>query len=146
MLSKLADISVSVPVIMDLTATIGRELHEQLQQRASAHQEQALQAEYAERPGLATVAIDGGRIMTRAEGRRGVHEQAWKETKNACLLTMSSSPSEQDPHPELPMCFTDKRYVETLSVTCTAQQPFRLKPRKTQGFRHRLRRRGMGCR
>ena len=65
--------------------------------------------------------------MTRAEGTRGVHDQAWKETKNACLMTMSSTPSEQDPHPELPTCFTNRQYVEQLvreihSSTCRAPQ------------------------
>jgi hypothetical protein len=114
MLLKLAEISVSVPTIMDLTATIGRELREQLQQQASAHAEQTLEPQYAEPPGLAAVSVDGGRIMTRAEAGRGVHDQGWKETKNACLLTMSSSWSEQDPHPELPACFGNQSYVETL--------------------------------
>jgi hypothetical protein len=114
MLEKLAELSVSVPLIMDLTATIGRELHEQLQQQASSHQAETLEPQHPEPPGLATVSVDGGRIMTRAEAGRGVHAQAWKETKNACLLTMSSSPSEQDPHPELPGCFANQKYVETL--------------------------------
>jgi hypothetical protein len=52
--------------------------------------------------------------MTRATAGRGVHEQAWKETKNACLLTMSSSTWAEDPHPELPACFVNRRYVEKL--------------------------------
>jgi hypothetical protein len=52
--------------------------------------------------------------MTRVEAGRGVHGQAWKETKNACLMTMSSSPSEDDPHPQLPACFRDRSYVEQL--------------------------------
>jgi hypothetical protein len=114
MLHKLADITVSVPTIMELTALIGHELHQQLQQQALSHQAQTLQPHYAQPPGVAAVAVDGGRIMTRAEAGRGVHDQAWKETKNACLLSMSSSPSQQDPHPELPACFASRKYVETL--------------------------------
>jgi hypothetical protein len=114
MLRKLADVSVSVPTIMELTSMIGQELHQQLQQQAAAHQEQTLEPQHPEPPSVATVAMDGGRIMTRAEAGRGVHDQAWKETKNACLLTMSSSVSEEDPHPELPTCFANPKYVETL--------------------------------
>ena len=57
---------------------------------------------------MAAVSVDGGRIMTRAEAGRGVHEQAWKETKNACLMTMSSATSQDDPHPQLPTCFSDQ--------------------------------------
>ena len=52
--------------------------------------------------------------MTRADAGRGVHDQKWKETKNGCLMTMSSVVSEHDPHPELPACFRDRSYVEQL--------------------------------
>lgn len=114
MLRKLADIQVSVPQIMELSGEIGQELFDQLEHQADAHAQQSLQPEHVEVPNLAVVSIDGGRIMTRAVGGRGVHEQAWKETKNACLLTMSSTPAEQDPHPELPRCFGDRRHVEQL--------------------------------
>lgn len=114
MLWKLAEVSVSVPEVLDLSAMIGQELREDLQQQATAHAERALKPEYAESPSLVAVSVDGGRIMTRAEAGRGVHDQAWKETKNACLMTMSGSPSEEDPHPELPACFSDRQYVEKL--------------------------------
>jgi len=114
MLSKLAEIEVSVPTIMDFTAVIGEELRDHLQQQADAHAEKELQPQFPEPPKVVSVSVDGGRIMTRADAGRGVHEQAWKETKNACLLTMSSSVSEEDPHPQLPTCFTDKAYVDTL--------------------------------
>jgi hypothetical protein len=114
MLAKLAEVSISIPEIMELSGTIGQELCEHFQQQATAHAQQTLKPEYAQPPSLAAVSVDGGRIMTRAEAGRGVHEQAWKETKNACLMTMSSSPSEQDPHPELPACFSDRSYVEQL--------------------------------
>lgn len=114
MLRKLAEISVSVPLISDYTAEIGAELQIHLQQQAQRHAEQKLLPEHAEPPSVATVSVDGGRIMTRAESGRGVHEPAWKETKNACLLTMSSSVSKADPHSELPTCFQQQAYVERL--------------------------------
>jgi hypothetical protein len=114
MLSKLAEVSVSVPQIMDLSGEVGQELKEQLYRQADAYAEGALQPKHAEPPSLAVVSVDGGRIMTRADGTRGVHEPAWKETKNACLLTMSSIISPDDPHPELPTCFSDRDYVEKL--------------------------------
>lgn len=128
MLEKLAGVSVSVSVIGDLTATIGKELQEHLQQQADSHQAGTLNSQHTEPPGLATVSIDGGRIMTREAAGRGVHDQKWKETKNACLLTMSSSPSEEDPHPELPGCFANEQYVETLvrdmhTTTAVGQSP-----------------------
>jgi hypothetical protein len=114
MLRKLADVSVSVPEIMELSSMIGRELREHLEEQAAAHAEQTLQPQYAQAPSVVAVSTDGGRIMTRAEGERGVHDQAWKESKNACLMTMSSTLSDDDPHPELPACFQDRAYVEQL--------------------------------
>lgn len=111
---KQAEIKVSEPEIMDLTGMIGKELHEHLTEQSEAHANEKLQPEFPEPPNLVAVAPDGGRIMTRAVGGRGIHEQAWKETKNACLLTMSSKPSAEDPHPELPACFASRKYVEKL--------------------------------
>jgi hypothetical protein len=114
MLRKLAELSISVPEILALSSMIGRELREHLEEQAAAHAERTLPPQYAQAPSLAVVSTDGGRIMTRAEGKRGVHDQAWKESKHACLMTMSSTPVEHDPHPELPACFQDRDYVEQL--------------------------------
>ncbi len=114
MLRKLAELSISVPTIRDLSGMIGQELREHLEEQATKHAQQTLQPQYRQTPSVAVVSTDGGRIMTRAEGERGVHAQAWKESKNACLMTMSSTPSEHDPHPELPGCFQDRGYVEQL--------------------------------
>lgn len=114
LLLKLAELDVSAPLIEDYTSEIGGELHAHLQQQAAAHAAGTLQPQHAEPPSVATISVDGGRIMTRAEGVRGVHEQAWKETKNACLQTMSSTTFEEDPHPQLPMCFQQPAYVEKL--------------------------------
>ena len=114
MLWKQAEISVSVDTIMSLTGMIGEELAVRLREQTTAHAQGSLQPEYAEAPNLVAVSVDGGRIMTRADAGRGVHGQGWKETKNACLLTMSSSPSQDDPHPDLPTCFSQRGYVEKL--------------------------------
>ena len=135
MLRKLAELSISVPEIMELSSMIGQELREHLEEQAAAHAAQTLEPQYAQAPSLAVVSTDGGRIMTRAEGERGVHDQAWKETKNACLMTMSSTPSEQDPHPELPTCFKDRAYVEQLvrEIHSTASRGRRI-PGKSRRF------------
>ena len=90
---KLAEIKVSVPQIIEMSGEIGQELHEHLQTQAEAHRDQTLKPQHAEPPNCVAVSTDGGRIMTRADAGRRVHEQAWKETKNACLMTMSSTPS-----------------------------------------------------
>jgi hypothetical protein len=127
-IQKLAEISVSAPTIREMSDTIGEELEEQLQQQAAAHANGNLQPEYPEPPQVAAVAIDGGRIMTRDKAGRGVHRQAWKETKNACLHTMSSKLFEEDPHPALPSCFANQAHVEKLvreihSATVGSEEP-----------------------
>jgi len=63
-------------------------------------------------PELAVVECDGGRIRTREpEQGRGVHGQAWRETKNANLLRMTHQTFAEDPEPELPRAFADPQRV-----------------------------------
>jgi hypothetical protein len=66
---------------------------------------------------LASVSCDGGRMQTRqAESRPGVHDPHWRETKNALFLRMNSDCFEEDPHPQLPACFADRRHMKELLV------------------------------
>jgi hypothetical protein len=67
-------------------------------------------------PELAVVEADGGRIRTRKPGQgRGVHGEAWRETKNANLLRMTHKTFAEDPEPELPRAFTDPGRVAKLA-------------------------------
>jgi hypothetical protein len=60
--------------------------------------------------------------MTRQPGQGpGVHQQAWKETKNAGLFRMISRVSEEDPHPELPAAFADRAQVAQLAEMATPE-------------------------
>ncbi len=68
-------------------------------------------------PRLAAVFIDGGRLHTRSEAPAqgpGAHNPAWREDKVADLVTMSTKGHGDDPHPELPECFTKKKEVVQL--------------------------------
>jgi hypothetical protein len=67
-------------------------------------------------PQLAVVQCDGGRILTRHPNQGpGVHQQAWKETKNAGLFRMTSEEMAEDPHPALPAAFADEFHVAQLA-------------------------------
>jgi len=69
-------------------------------------------------PQVAVVQCDGGRILTREPGcGPGVHQQAWKETKNAGLFRMTSEIATDDPHPELPSAFADRARLAKLTET-----------------------------
>ncbi len=48
MLRKLAELSVSVPTILDLSSMVGRELREHLEEQAQAHAEQTLQPRHSQ--------------------------------------------------------------------------------------------------
>lgn len=66
---------------------------------------------------LASVSCDGGRMQTRlAGGGSGVHEPHWRETKNSIFLRMNGVCFEEDPHPQLPTCFADRRRMKELLV------------------------------
>lgn len=64
---------------------------------------------------LAAVQIDGGRMQTRTAGRGpGVHDPHWRENKNAGFYRMQGDCFEDDPHPELPSCFSSKKQMRSL--------------------------------
>jgi hypothetical protein len=66
-------------------------------------------------PGVVAIEVDGGRIRTRAEAAGpGVHQARNKEDKIACLVTLHSEVSAQDPRPEPPPSFLLPRRVERL--------------------------------
>lgn len=81
-------------------------------------------------PEVAVVSCDGGRIRTREPGRGpGVHDPAWRETKNASFEKMTSSvPLEEDPCPRLPDTFRQVSHVANIaetapfSVECSPEQ------------------------
>ncbi|MBX3439027.1 MAG: hypothetical protein KF861_16170 [Planctomycetaceae bacterium] len=75
-------------------------------------------------PQLAVVMFDGGRMMTRQPERGpGVHEQAWRETKNASLESMTHQRHAEDPRPELPLCFQEPEHVAELAGTAALPVP-----------------------
>ena len=75
-------------------------------------------------PQLAVVMFDGGRMMTREPGHGpGVHQQAWRETKNASLESMAHRSHAEDPRPELPACFQDVQHVAAIAGTAALPVP-----------------------
>jgi hypothetical protein len=116
--------AVSPKTIQRITHVVGNELAER---RDAAEDEdvESLARPPEAPPELAVVQCDGGRIRTRCEDRGpGVHEERWRETKNACLLRMSHATFSEDPHCELPRAFRDPRKVAQL----TEKEPIPLLP------------------
>jgi hypothetical protein len=113
--------AVSAKTIQRITHVIGKELA--ARRDAEDGSEKSLARPPEAPPELAVVECDGGRIRTRQEGNGpGVHEEQWRETKNACLLRMSHETFSEDPHSQLPRAFRDPQKVANL----TEKQPLPL--------------------
>lgn len=117
-LAKLGDISITGRHLGNLAANIGEELASQRDARTEAYFAQDLPREHT-RPdtpiALATVSIDGGRMQTRVDGGpNGVQDPRWRENKNGLFMRMTGVAFEEDPHPDLPACFRDRRYMKKL--------------------------------
>jgi hypothetical protein len=112
-----AEITISGRQVGRIAHGLGAELEDDRDRRVEEFQNQQAKPEVSVVPRLAVVIVDGGRLQTRSEepGQGpGIHDPAWREDKVANLLTMSTQSHDQDPHPELPRCFTKKREVVEL--------------------------------
>jgi len=103
---------------------VGEQLRHDRERRVAEFQNNQAKPEAPVAPGLAVVAVDGGRLQTRSEvpGQGpGVHDPAWREDKVANLLTMNTQSHDRDPHPELPRGFTRKKSVVEVVQGITGQ-------------------------
>jgi hypothetical protein len=114
-LELVGEFSISGRHVNRLAEEIGTEMAVQRDQATEDYVHHRRQRPTAPAPELVSIALDGGRIMTRATGRgAGVHDHGWKEDKVACLLTLQGKTSAEDPHPEPPKCFLDAPRVDKL--------------------------------
>lgn len=123
-LEKLAEIKISGRQLGRITEEIGTEMARQRDLKTACHQRKTLPVAVAGVPSLAVVEIDGGRYQARdpaAVAGPGAHGVGWKEDKVASLVTMTGTTFDQDPHPDLPTCFTDKKGVAKLVKGLTSQ-------------------------
>jgi len=118
LLEIVGEIKIAGRQLNKLTAKIGSELTATRDARTEAYFNQPLprQPNPPSTPiALASVSCDGGRMQTRTEGTgRGVQNPHWRETKNALFLRMSGVFFDEDPHPQLPAPFADRRRMKDL--------------------------------
>jgi hypothetical protein len=109
------DLSISGRHINRLTEEIGAEMQQQRDRDTEDYVHHRRQPPQQPPPQVAAIALDGGRIQTRAPGQGvGVHQQQWKEDKVACLLSLECPTFTVDPHPEPPRCFLDAPRVDEM--------------------------------
>lgn len=114
-LDVVGEIAISGRHVNRLTEEIGLELAAQRDRETEDYVHHRRQPPTVPAPEVVAIALDGGRVQTRASGQgTGVHEQQWKEDKVACLLTLQGKTFAEDPHPEPPRCFVDAPKVDAL--------------------------------
>jgi hypothetical protein len=112
-----AEVAISGRQVGRIAHEVGAQLRQQRDRRVEGFRDRQAQPETPVVPRLAVVIVDGGRLQTRTEGPGrgpGIRDPAWREDKVADLLTMGTRSHAEDPHPELPRCFTKKREVVEL--------------------------------
>jgi hypothetical protein len=115
-LRALGNIRVSPTHLQRLCERVGGEWAAARDADVEAFRMGQLQPTHAAPPAVAAVMLDGGRLQTRAaEAGRGVHGQAWQETKVACCLSLSSPEKAVDPQPEPPPAFLEPPRVARLT-------------------------------
>ena len=118
-LADLAEITIGQRQTGRIAHEIGEQLRQDRDHRVAslAKKNEPAKPEVCIVSPLAVVLIDGGRLHTRSDAPTqgpGVHDPAWREDKIADLVTMSTQSHAEDPHPQLPTCFTKKKEVVEL--------------------------------
>ncbi len=116
-LQALAEVSISPTHLRRVSERIGREWAQARDQEVQAFRDDKLLCAYAAAPPAAAVLLDGGRLQTRADDSgQGVQDPKWRETKVACCLSLSSKEQAEDPQPEPPRKFLDRKRVAELAA------------------------------
>jgi len=115
LLAVVGEIEISSRQINRIAECVGQRLLDQQRERSAQHANKQLPVEVENIPPLAVVEVDGGRIRTRKEQQGcGTHHPAWRESKTALFMRMSSEVSDKDPADDLPSSLLSRRHVRRL--------------------------------
>jgi len=124
-LKSLAGITISAQHVRRLTEEVGGELAARRDREVEDYVHHRRVEPGDPIPSGVVVAVDGGRIETRVPtpGKGpGIHEHGWKEDKVACLYALDGPAFGEDPHPQPPRAFTDRKRVDELARDTHAQR------------------------
>lgn len=125
-LERLAELPISAKHVQRITERLGHERTGQRDHQVEQMRAGALQPLYRQPPKVVAVHVDAGKIRLRTEdGRPGVREPHWSDTKVACLQTYRSMPWGHDPQPDPPALFLDPPRVVRL---CQEMEQIRSNP------------------
>lgn len=118
----LCDVSISPRHVQQLTHEVGTAMAAARDAQAEARRHRVLEPRVTTAPAVVVVAVDGGRLRTRAPGcGPGVHGAEGKEDKVACLATLTAVAGDVDPCPEPPPSFVEPRRIQRLVAQMKGQ-------------------------
>ena len=124
-LTELAELEISDQRVRRATIRIGNERVQERDQQTAAHQALPLPQQRTspveQTPEAVCIEMDGGRMQIRERG--AAEEEAeeppsdgfWREMKVGCLTTLKSQVHAQDPCPQLPAVFTDRKKMAKIA-------------------------------
>jgi hypothetical protein len=114
-LNRLAEVVISAKHVQRLTERLGQERAAQRDQEVAHRRAGTLKPRHAQPPAVAVVHVDAGKLQLRAEdGRPGVRQAHWGDTKVGCFQTYAAPTHRRDPQPQPPKAFTDPARVQRL--------------------------------
>ena len=125
-LRRLAELPISAKHVQRLTARLGRERAGRRDRDVERMKAGRLAPAHAQPPRVAAIHLDAGKIQLRADdGRVGVRQPRWSDTKVGCFLTYTAPGGHEDPQPQPPKAFLDPPHVMRL---CQELQQVRADP------------------
>ena len=125
-LDRVGELCISAKHVQRITERLGRERAQQRDQEVQQMKAGRLQATYRQPPPVAAIHLDAGKIRLRADdGKAGVRQPHWSDTKVGCFQTYASIPCQQDPQPDPPALFLDPPRVVRL---CQEMEQIRGQP------------------
>ena len=114
-LKRLAELSISVKHVQRITQRLGRERAAQRDRDVEQMKAGKLVPAHAQPPRVAAIHLDAGKVQLRQDdGRIGVRQPHWSDTKVGCLLTYTAPSGNTDPQPKPPKAFLDPPRVMRL--------------------------------
>lgn len=114
-LRRLADVEIGPKHVQRITCRLGRERADHRDRQVRALKDRRLVPVHVQPPTTVAIHLDAGKIQMRADdGRVGVREPHWRDTKAASLETYTTTARDTDPRPDPPEAFLDSVYVRRL--------------------------------
>ncbi|MBU0616703.1 MAG: hypothetical protein KKI02_03200 [Planctomycetes bacterium] len=114
-LKRLAELPISAKHVQRITERLGRERAARRDRDVELMKAGKFAPAHAQPPRVAAIHLDAGKVQMRAEdGKPGVRDPHWSDTKVGCLLTYAAPSGHADPQPKPPKAFLDPPRVMRL--------------------------------